>query len=149
MPKKQILTKMKSRVTSKRTRIIFLSIFLAGLSGLLTYNLVYFKKIYPGIYISGVSVSGLKREGAINMLKSTITPADKIYLTYDSQTFEIDLKTYDFYYDFEESTNLAYKKGRSGNILKDIAVRLTLPFKGASLNLAPKFDEENLGEHLS
>ena len=149
MPNKQIFTKIKSRVASKSTQIIILLIFLVGLSGLFIYNLAYFKKIYPGIYISGVSVSGLKREGAINTLKSTITPTDKIYLTYDSQTFEIDLETYGFYYDFEKSTNLAYKKGRSGNILKDIAVRLTLPFKGASLNLAPKFDEENLGEHLS
>lgn len=141
--------RIKSRITSKRTRIIILLIFLVGLSSLFIYNLVYFKKIYPGIYISGVSVSGLKRQEAINMLKSTITTPDKIYLTYDSQTFEIDLETYDFYYDFEESTNLAYKKGRSGNILKDIATRLTLLFKKVDLDLTPRFDEETLSEHLS
>lgn len=149
MLKKQIFTKIKTGIVSKKTQIILLSIFLAGLSGLFTYNLIYFKKIYPGIYISGVSVSGLKRQEAINMLKATIPPPDKIYLTYDTQTFEIDLETYDFYYDFEESTILAYKKSRSGNILGDLATRLILPFKRVNFDLIPRFDEETLGEHLS
>lgn len=149
MPKKQIFTKIKTNIVSKRTRIILLSIFLAGLSGLFTYNLLFFKKIYPGIYISGVSVSGLNRQQALNMLKSTIFPPDKIYLTYDAQTFEIDLETYDFYYDLEESTLLAYKIGRSGNILKDLATRLILPFNETSIPLTPRFDEDKLGEHLS
>lgn len=149
MLKKQIFTKIKSSLASKKTRIILLSIFLAALSGLFTYNLLYFRKIYPGIYISGVSVSGLKQQEAIKILKSTISPPDKIYLTYDSETFEIDLETYNFYYDLEESTLLAYKIGRSGNIFRDLSSRLVLPFNKTVIPLTPRFDEKALSEHLS
>src|SRR3990172_10142258 len=87
---------------------------------LLLYNLIYFQKNYPGVYIANLPMSGKSRQETITELTRNITHPVFIYLLYNSRVFEVDLQTFDFYYDFDETCQLAYKVGRSGNIFKDI-----------------------------
>jgi vancomycin resistance protein YoaR len=134
---------------SKRVFVSTLITFLVLFSVLLFYNLIYFQKIYPGISIANLPMSGKSRQETITELTRNITQRGVIYLSYNSRVFEVDLQTFDFYYDFEALSLEAYKVGRSGNIIKDFTTRILLPVNNINLRLIPKLNEDKLDEYFS
>ena len=132
----------KILLTSSWILVTVLAIFLA-------YNLAFFRNIYPGVSISGFSLSGQTKAEAINYLTNIIPLSEKLALTYDSQSFEILLSEIDFSYDIDGSVEAAYSMGRSGNILADFYTRVVLSFKKTDLPLQVSLDKTKLNEHLS
>src|SRR3989304_5289854 len=125
--KKYSLRHVFVNLLSKKVFVATLITFLILFTVLLFYNLIFFQKNYPGVYIANLPMSGKNRQETITELTRNITQPGVIYLSYNSQIFEVDLQTFDFYYDFEETSQLAYKVGRSGNIFKDTTSRILIP----------------------
>jgi len=137
------------KYSTKHIFVVTLITFLVLFSVLLFYNLIYFQKIYPGIYIANLPMSGKSRQETITELTKNITQPDVISLSYNSRVFEVDLQTFDFYYDFEETSQLAYKVGRSGNIFKDTTSRILLPVNNINIKVVTKLNEDKLNEYFS
>ena len=64
------------------------------------------------------------------------------------QSFEIDLSTIDFSYNFSDSVKSAYTKYRTGNTASDLFQNLKAPFNKTHLSLKVNLDEKKLAEHL-
>ena len=137
------------KYSPKHIFVATLITFLILLLVLLFYNLIYFQKNYPGVYIANLPMSGKSRQETITELTRNITQPVFIYLLYNSRVFEVDLQTFDFYYDFEETSQLAYKAGRSGNVLKDTISRILLPVNHINIELVAKLNEDKLNEYFS
>ena len=147
--KKYSLKRVFLNFMSKKIFLATLITLLILFTVLLLYNLIYFQKNYPGVYIANLPMSGKSRQETITELTRNITHPVFIYLLYNSRVFEVDLQTFDFYYDFDETSQLAYKVGRSGNIFKDITSRILLPVNNINIGLVAKLNEDKLNEYFS
>ncbi len=125
---------------------VFISLFLLGL---LSYNFIFINKIFPNIYIAGINVSNLKKNEVSNLLSEKIKVPETVKLVSLSETFDLNVKDIDLTYDFQKSAVRAFDLTRSGNILSDFCVRLTLPFKKREIGLSTKLNEENLNKFIS
>ena len=146
---KRLTLKKVKKILAKR----YIVISLIGASTLsltfLIYNLVFLGKIYPGVFIAGIPVSGLTTNEAYNMLSERINSPNKATLAYQDSTFEIDLETIGFSYDFSSPVEEAYKLHRSGNIMPDFYSRILSPAREINLPLKVNINEQLLLEHLS
>ena len=76
-------------------------------------------RIYSGIYIEGIDVSGLEINLALERLNAAIDgmiPIKKEVLEYDGNAWEYDFEKLGIGFNTEEAINKAYSIGRSGNI---------------------------------
>jgi vancomycin resistance protein YoaR len=127
--------------------------FLAGLGliilTLVSYNLLFWGRIYPGVTVSGIIVSGKKPDEAARLLSDKTTPVQIILLQAQTESFEIPLEDINFSYDYAGSAERAYNLDRSGNTLFDIFARAKAPTRKVNLGLRIELDEDKLSEHLS
>lgn len=149
MLKKISFLKILTKKLTKRIQILLLAWILFLSTSYLAYNLYFFKKIFPSVYISGVLISGKTENQAVQELSNKITTPEKLILNANSKSFEIDLETYGFSYNLEESIKTAYKIGRRGHFFKDFLTRVSLPFKKSTLPIVVGIDKQKLQEHLS
>ena len=133
---------------SKKPFILLVGVISLFVLLLLAYNLVFFRKIYPGVSVAGVFFSGLTQQEATEKLSSNIKTYDKMILSGQDQSFEIDVSAIDFSYNFSDSAKSAYTKYRTGNIASDLLQRLKAPFNKTHLALKINLDEKKLAEHL-
>lgn len=131
--------------------ILLIPLFLITLSFLviLSYNLLYWKKIFPNIQIASISLSGKMPSEATEILKDRVTVPDKILIVYLNQTFEIPTKEINLSYDFQESASAAYFLFRTGNIFYDTSNKLDSMKTPINIGLRIQYDEKILDEYLS
>ncbi|KKQ37190.1 MAG: hypothetical protein US53_C0025G0006 [Candidatus Woesebacteria bacterium GW2011_GWA1_37_7] len=113
------------------------------------FNGLYYGKIFPGIYIAGISVGGLSLEEATEKLRGSIPMSNTLTLTSKNQNFEIPLSDLEFIYDYSGSAHKAYDIVRTGNFYIDQKERLELLYAGKNIKLQYKIKEDKLDEHLS
>ena len=113
------------------------------------FNGLYYGKIFPGIYIAGISVGGLSLEEATEKLRGSIPMSNTLTLTSKNQNFEIPLSDLEFTYDYSGSAHKAYDIVRTGNFYIDQKERLELLYAGKNIKLQYKIKEDKLDEHLS
>lgn len=115
----------------------------------LVYNLVFFRKIYPGVSAANIPLTGQSSEEALVQINEKVRFPERIVLISEAMEYEILLDEVGFSFDFPETTHEAYKIGRTGNIFTDFYTRLIIPFEKTNLPLAINLDETKLSEHLS
>lgn len=142
---------LKRVFPSFKVKGLFLSslcIFTTALLILLTYNVLFFRKIYPGVSIAEIPVSGLDKERTVKLLSEKVIPPEKITIFEEGAVFEIDLASINLSYSFQASVESAYGLYRSGNIFSDLYNRLLAPFKKFNLKLKTNLNKERLWEYL-
>lgn len=145
----KIFKRLKSQAIDHPFTRGVLSILVLLLLGVVFYNLLFAGRVFPGIHVADVNLSGKTLKEAEKTLEENINPPEKIVVKGKNQTFNIELNTVDFSYDFEESSFSAYMLTRTGNLLFDMVKRLTLPLSRKNIGLRLEFDEEKLEKTLS
>ena len=110
---------------------------------------VFIGRIFFGISIAGIDISGVTSEKAAAILSERIKWPEKIILKSGDLSFEIASPEIDLTYDLEASTRRAYEATRTGNVLFDLSKRLKLIFSPENFGLFLKFNEEKLQKQLS
>lgn len=111
---------------------------------LLTANLfvsiAFANRIFPGVSMSGVSLSGMKQEEAAGSIASSYTfpESGQILLTDGSRSWAVTPADLGFFLDPQASARAAYYTGRRGSILDILTNRFTLLTQGA-INVSPTF----------
>jgi len=144
--KKQAIKKVK--VWLKKSKVLSIIIFTPALLLFTTYNLVYLNRVFPGVFISDIKVSGLKTNEGVQTLSNAVITPEKISILYDNKTFDIKTSAIEFSYNYPQSIEAAYSLDRTGNILGDFYQRLKAPFRRKNLGLRFDFDEEKLNKEL-
>ncbi len=127
--------------------IIMLLILLASV---LCYN-IFYGKIFSNMYISGIDVSNLSKEGAVSKINKelenkvnkeiTVMCGDKEYSFLPS---EVGVK-----YGVEEAVNEVYRIGRTGGIIENNVDMLKTFFQKTELELTFKYEEAKFEELVS
>ena len=113
------------------------------------YGLIYWGRIFPGIYVAGIYLGGLKTSAATQTLLAKVGPPEKITLSDGKQIFEIKTSDIDFSYDYDKSALSAYEIFRSGNPLYDFIKRVQSLYSGVNAGLVFNLNEDKLNEYLS
>ena len=110
---------------------------------------VFIGRIFFGISIAGIDISGVTPEKAAAILSERIKWPEKIILKSQDASFEISLLDIDLAYDFDASTRRVYESTRTGNVFFDLDKKLKLIFSPENFGLFLKFNEEKLQKQLS
>lgn len=110
--------------------IFLLSTAFLFVIGFSIFSLVYREKIYPGVYLGGISLSGLSidQTSALVKDKSNSFLNQKIELVSDQKKYELSPTEISASYDFSATAKKAYEFSR-GNTLTDYWSRVKLIFK--------------------
>lgn len=139
---------IKRAITSKTVKLVYALILLITIvfGG---YNLIYWGKIYPGVYVAGINVGGKTKEEAVKLLKEKVKAPDKLTLTFSDQTFDLDLKSVDFSYDVEKSVNQAFLLYRGNNFLYDVPSSVLSYFTNPMVKLSVDLNPDKLSSTLA
>ena len=138
----------KVKVWLKKRSAFFVILFTPAIVIFVVYNLAYVNKVFPGVFIADINVSGLRTKEGVRALSDAVIAPEKISIVYDDKTFDIEVKAIEFSYNYPQSIKAAYTLDRTGNILLDFHQRLKAPFRHKNLGLRFDFDEEKLDEGL-
>lgn len=132
------------KIPSRKLRFIIAFIFAAIAVVFLFYFAFlsyYQEKFFPGVKISGNNVGGQNISKVTDDLyrKSQNRNADSLYLTYQGQTFTVNLKQTLPQLKLDESLQKAYFTGRTGEILMDLQDQFKLFMVGLDFYPELKF----------
>lgn len=126
------------------TLIILIIIFI---SLLVSYNVCY-KKIFSNIYISGVDVSYLTREEAIEKIEDALKPIlnKEIKLQCEGEEYKINPLDIGVKYNVEDVVNDVYLIGRKGNVVESNLEMCKTFFTDTNKELEFTYKEEKFNE---
>lgn len=112
------------------------------------YNTYFSDKIFPGVKVLGIDVSGKTVNQAFSLLSEKVIVPEKISFEGGGKPFELSLTELALFYDIEKTANLAYRTHRTGSWQENILGRITSPLRSYVLELAFVLDEQKLNEYL-
>ncbi|MGE5472749.1 MAG: VanW family protein [Ignavibacteriales bacterium] len=144
---KVILQRFFQSVNNKRIIIIALLVFAIvqlALSIQLLASTLSYDKIYKGVYVQDVYVSGMTADQAAKLVKQTYEPRLK--------TLKIDLKNGDTYHkisaskivdsiNIQKSVDAAFDQGREGNAIERLLGIADVSMKGKTVDLDYNYNE--------
>ncbi len=102
---------------------------------LMRFEWIYRDKIYPGMQVMGVALSGMTREeaqAALNAAAATYNPSP-IALRYGDQVWRLNKDELGIKVSIEESLNLAFAQGRNGNLFENLLSQWQMFWNGYRL----------------
>ena len=114
------------------------------------FNLVYAKKIIPGVKIAGINVGGMTFESAKKVLEENEKNiSEELKLKFEDKEFPLKRNDIGLTYDWEDSVVRCFDVGRSGNFFVDTKDKIVIPFKGLSIPASYDYDDDSFGIKLS
>ncbi len=153
MKKRNILAKKKTKKSIKHGLRVVGQLLLVFLLTLLlpvfVYQIIFFHKIHPGIFVAGIDIGGYSKDEAINLLSQKVFMPDSLVLVNQNQTFVFYTKDVNASYDIASSVGKAFALTRSGNFFVDIYKRFDLLINKSNFPLLIIFDENALSKYIS
>ena len=137
-----------NKILRRREMRIFLSLVATFFLLFASYSLAYWERVYPGTYVAGVNISGLKANEAIKLLGKTVTKPDLIIVSVGHKNFEIETAALELDFDYEKSIERAMNIVRTGNYIYDLTQKLTIPFNKIYLGVNISYNTESLDNTL-
>lgn len=128
---------------------------------IITYHIVFAKKIYPYVAVNNINLAGKSKNEALEIINNQIShPKDgqplaenikykPLKFKFDDKTWEINPKDLDLKYLPEETFEKAYLVGRSGNFKNNLLAKWTIWKKKVSLGLEFEIDGMGLNEQIA
>jgi len=114
------------------------------------FNLVYAKKIIPGVKIAGINVGGMTFESAKKVLEENEKNiSEELKLKFEDKEFPLKRNDIGLTYDWEDSVVRCFDVGRSGNFFIDTKDKIFALFKGLSIPASYDYDDDSFGIKLS
>ncbi len=128
----------------------FLLFSIISFSIILGYQLKYLGRIYPGISISGLDVSGLKTDEAyLTLLQKMDYPQNGRILLYDELSWLATPSELGLSMDPDSMVSNAYQIGRSGNLFKRIEAQYSARLSHNSLSTIYIYNQQTAYQYLS
>lgn len=116
----------------------------------IVFNLVYAKKIIPGVKIAGIDVGGMTFESAKKVLEENEKNIpEELKLKFEDKEFPLKRSDIGLTYDWEDSVVRCFDVGRSGNFFIDTKDKISALFKGLSIPASYDYDDDSFGIKLS
>jgi len=107
------------------------------------YEVVYASRVYPGVYMQTIDLSGMTLEESAHLLTGVLpyTHEGKIQITYQDQGWEVEPTDLGFLVDPTTSAQRALDVGRSGWFLNNLLDKGRAWFEGVQLSPVAIYDE--------
>jgi vancomycin resistance protein YoaR len=122
-----------------------IGLFLLVISlGVMSFRTLYSGRIFPGIYLGWVNLSGQTPEGAADLLRSEFKYAEEgqITLQYDDLSWQVTPGELGLYFSPNYNAENAFEAGREGGIGRRIAALIQILRRGMILPPQFVFDEK-------
>ena len=131
--------------------VIFIGIFLALIYQTYRFQKKYEGKIYPGVYIDGVSFGGQTTDAVKNFFDKKNEPLKKInvQLVFEDKVATISATDLNLFFDGALSGTQAYSIGRSGNIQADLLSQWKTLTHGINLTSILTLNESYVRDSIS
>ncbi len=139
---------IKPLVKYKWILIIFITPVFLCLLTILGFSSYYRNRIFPGIKVAGIDVSGMTQDGVEKKLAKEVIAPEKIVLLAKNQSFDLLLREIGFGYDYSKTAAFAFSFYRSDNFPENIFLGLSSVGKTQKINLDISFDDQKLTEYL-
>lgn len=125
--------------------------FMLVIVWVLGYQLIYAGRIFPGVSVAGVDLSGLKPTDAAIKLNQTLAyPINgKVLLRYGDNSWVASPAELGMVFDPSTSAMTAYKLGRSGGLFGALAGQLRAAGAGAKISPVVIFDQRVASFYLN
>jgi vancomycin resistance protein YoaR len=158
-----IFEKIKKLKTSFKWLLALVAVFfiLAGVASAVLFYVQneYQDKIYPGVKINNIDLSGKTKQEAISLLNKKVTDLGKQGIKFKYQDTETSIEpsissfgpdlAYTVYsYDIEDTVEKAYRIGRSDNWQKNIITKLNTYYNGKNISAEYNIKEKKIKELL-
>ena len=120
--------------------VVFAGLVLVALVG---YQVVYADRVFPGVSVAGVDLSGLKEEEAAQRLVEELpyTYEGQIQLTYQDQVWDVRPIDLGYLVDPNSTAQAALSVGRAHWLGRDLVDQVNAWFKGVELAPVVYYDE--------
>jgi len=121
----------------------FVAFILIAMVMLLSFEVGYAKRIYPGVYVDELDLSGLTLEEAGDQLAEALSYSydGMLMLSYQEQEWEVRPIDMGFLLDPSANAQFAFDIGRSGWLVSQLTEKGRAWFTGIQLSPAAYFDE--------
>lgn len=109
-----------------------------------SFNIFFLKKIYPNVYVAGLSIGGMEVSEAASLIEDGTNTPTSVSLSGQNQTFEIKSASIGATYEPTKTAERAYNMDRNGNLLFDFQTRIASFFTKRTIGLSTSFNEEKL-----
>ncbi|GAB4542318.1 MAG: VanW family protein [Anaerolineales bacterium] len=139
--------RIASRENWRRLPVIFIggaALYLALLlTWMIAYQLIYAGRIFPGVYVAGVELSGLRPADAALKLSQTLSYpiTGKVLFRSPEQLWVASPSELGMVFDPTASANAAYAFGRTGNPFKALLLQAQARGMGADVSPVVIFDQ--------
>lgn len=139
---------LKNSVTPclKQTPQVVLWAFCFSVLLITAYHLIFMGRIYPGVKVADISLSGKKTDEAAKVLESQTPP--KVLLTSENPKIELPLVALDTKYNPQKSANAAFLVGRTGNLKQKIRDKVNTLTHKINLPFVFNINQEALDKAL-
>lgn len=134
--------------------LIAITIIIVILGTLTVYgaqSILNYDRIYNGVYVGNVNVSGLSKEAAIGKIENeyrSILESHTITLKYEDKTKDINLNDIDVSYDINKAVKEAYGLGRRENAFKRLYNIYNIKAKSKRIPFEISANEEKIEKIL-
>src|SRR5258708_1202832 len=138
--------KLSKKAVAKKVSLL-LAILIIIFSIPAIFFVYFLDRVYPGVYVSGINLSGKSKNEAAALLQqntSSVSETGNIVLTYQDRKFEIPTSSLNPQYDFETSTERAIQLGQSVNIFINISRITNSIIRKTNYNLEFSVDTTSL-----
>lgn len=120
--------------------VVFAGLVLVALVG---YQIVYADRVFPGVSVAGIDLSGLKEEEAVQRLAEDLpyTYEGQIQLSYQDQVWDVRPIDLGYLVDPNSTAQAALGVGRAHWLGRDLVDQVNAWFKGVELAPVVYYDE--------
>ncbi len=134
--------------------IILISLFaiILGLGAYGYYKVLSTDQIYEGVSIDEFDLSFMTKEEALKLIKEKRESEldDKnMVLSYEDKIYDINVRQFDFHYDYNDAIDKAYSIGREGNIIARIKDIIDTKKNGVKIDLDSNYNRQKVDEITS
>ena len=138
MKKNPQASKLLLRISAALAGGILIFVLVIGL-GTLGFRTIYGGRIFPGIYLGQVNLSGQPPEEAASLIEDTFSfpQQGRISLQYDDLSWDVSPAELGMFFSPNFNAEVAFNTGRTGGIAERIAAQIQILRRGVIL--APQF----------
>lgn len=136
---------MIKKMTKNVKILIVLILSLIGISLFYFAFISHSDKIYPGVKVSGISLSNLNLEQAkLKLSEGTKPESDKITFDLDGEKYFVTLEDLGYKRDMEKALKEAFETGRNKSSIENFFRVVSLPILQKNINMAETFEDKKV-----
>ena len=141
---------MIKKMTKNVKILIVLILSLIGISLFYFAFISHSDKIYPGVKVSGISLSNLNFEQAkLKLSEGTKPESDKITFDLDGEKYFVTLEDLGYKRDMEKALKEAFETGRNKSSIENFFRGVSLPILQKNINMAETFEDKKVDNAIN